>query len=80
MGLALAMVLRDLPSEEKEGGQQAAFLMSGIVILTLLINSSSTNFLIRTLKLAKATPSEERILKQVRKQCEDRMHTIISFA
>mmetsp|Transcript_97 Transcript_97/g.260 ORF Transcript_97/g.260 Transcript_97/m.260 type:complete len:760 (+) Transcript_97:194-2473(+) len=80
VGLALAMVLRDLPSEEKEGGQQAAFLMSGIVILTLLINSSSTNFLIRTLKLAKATPSEERILKQVRKQCEDRMHTIISFA
>jgi NhaP-type Na+/H+ or K+/H+ antiporter len=53
VGLALAMIVEHDPAVSERVGQLFLFHMAGIVILTLLVNGSTTGMLVRYLKLHK---------------------------
>jgi NhaP-type Na+/H+ or K+/H+ antiporter len=61
VGLALAMIVEHDPNVKETVGQLFLFHMAGIVILTLVVNGSTTGMLVRYLRLHKG-PSSARVL------------------
>mmetsp|Transcript_14961 Transcript_14961/g.31048 ORF Transcript_14961/g.31048 Transcript_14961/m.31048 type:complete len:365 (+) Transcript_14961:1-1095(+) len=77
------MVLRhfqDGGEKEREEARQAAFLMGGVVICSLLFNSTSTKFLIRVLELSKPTPTQLNLFREVKTKMKRSLNNIIAIA
>jgi NhaP-type Na+/H+ or K+/H+ antiporter len=60
VGLALAMIVEHDPAVDERVGQLFLFHMAGIVILTLVVNGSTTGMLVRYLKLHKSSTAAKK--------------------
>jgi NhaP-type Na+/H+ or K+/H+ antiporter len=63
VGLALAMIVEHDPNVDKRVGQLFLFHMAGIVILTLVVNGSTTGMLVRYLKLHKSPAAARKLFE-----------------
>ena len=66
VGLCLALIVRqDTKIEELKLRKQILFFSAGIVLLTLVVNATTTGFLISKLGLTKETEMSKRMVRNV---------------
>ena len=80
LSLSIVLLKSDIPEDDLENVHQAAFLMAGVVICTLLFNSTSTKCLIAALELTKQSPAQEKLFKEIKWKIKESMRQIIRFA
>jgi NhaP-type Na+/H+ or K+/H+ antiporter len=79
LSLSIVLLKSDIP-EDLDNAHEAAFLMAGVVISTLLFNSTSTKFLIAALELTKHSPAQEKMFREIKWKIKESMRQIIRFA
>lgn len=69
IALALALVVASHPSISEDIRNQVLFLTAGIVVLTSIINATTTSYLIKILGLTKLSPAQELMIKNNLRFC-----------
>lgn len=83
VGLSLAIALKlkagHTVGMEKQA-HEAAFFMSGVVIITLLLNSTTTEILIKVLRLSQPSDAQVRVMNEIEGKIRSIFNGILSFA
>jgi hypothetical protein len=78
VGLALAMIVEHDPAVSDRTGQLFLFHMAGIVILTLVVNGSTTGMLVRYLRLHKGPSSARMLFENAAMQMDGKLATSVA--
>merc|ERR1719247_2799697 len=73
VGLALAIIMDIEPRVDREKGTRIMFMVGGIAALTLLINGSTTRYLLQYLRIGMSTSVKEQMLRDIQKRMEVRI-------
>jgi NhaP-type Na+/H+ or K+/H+ antiporter len=73
VGLSLALIMDLEPRIDRTKSTRILFFVGGIAALTLLVNGSTTRYLLQYLKVGMTTNLKEQMLKDVRSRMESRI-------
>ena len=77
VGLCLALIVKFNPKISDPIREQIMFFTAGIVLLTLIVNATTTGFVIKKLGLAKENEMAKRMLAKVLDEHETKAHQFI---
>merc|ERR1719463_71366 len=73
VGLSLALIMDLEPRIDRTKSTRILFFVGGIAALTLLVNGSTTRYLLQYLKVGMTTNLKEQMMKDVRSRMESRI-------